>query len=106
VSALLGSSAAAAPAPTGSRRTRYQTDADTSIMSDNLAGFWITLDPAVIYEINSQAAFSVVYEPLYHVSGSTKPEAFEPLLAEALPEVSADGLTDRTRSPPSIPTPR
>lgn len=93
IAALLSNPVTAGPALTGSRRSSYQSDASTLIIADNLAGFWITLDPAVIYEINSQAAFNVVYEPLYHLPDSTKPEAFEPLLAEALPEISADGLT-------------
>ncbi len=93
VSSFFARPTSSAPASTYSRRSNLQTDASTLIIADNLAGFWITLDPAVIYEINSQAAFNVVYEPLYHLPDSTKPEAFEPLLAEALPEVSADGLT-------------
>ena len=93
VSGLLARATAGAPAPASARRSNLQSDASTLIIADNLAGFWITLDPAVIYEINSQAAFNVVYEPLYHLPDSTKPEAFEPLLAEGLPEISADGLT-------------
>lgn len=85
--------ATAAPGPSFSRRARLQSDPTTLIIADHLDGPWITLDPAIIYEINSQAGFNVVYEPLYHLPDSTQPEAFEPLLAEGLPEVTPDGLT-------------
>ncbi len=71
--------------------SRGQSDVTTLVIADNLAGNWITLDPARIYEINSQAAMNVVYECLYHLPDSTKADQFEPLLAEAMPEVSADG---------------
>src|SRR3712207_7045312 len=47
------------------------------------AGEWITLDPAVIYEIPSQAAMNIVYETLYHLPDSTKPDQIEPLLARS-----------------------
>lgn len=85
--------ATAAPGPTVSRRNRLQSDPTTLIIADNLDGPWITLDPAIIYEINSQAAFNVVYEPLYHLPDSTVPDAFEPLLGDGLPEIAADGLS-------------
>jgi peptide/nickel transport system substrate-binding protein len=97
ISALLARPASSAPGPSASRRARLQSDPSTLIIADNLSGFWITLDPAIIYEINSQAAFNVVYEPLYHLPDSTQAEAFEPLLAEGLPEISADGLTATIR---------
>ncbi len=93
VSGLLARASSAAPAPTGSRRTNLQSDPTTLIIADKLDGPWITLDPAIIYEINSQAAFNVVYEPLYHLPDSTKPEAFEALLADGMPVISEDGLT-------------
>ncbi len=80
--------------------SRGQSDASTLVIADNLAGNWITLDPARIYEINSQAAMNVVYECLYHLPDSTKADQFEPLLAEAMPDVSADGkvVTIKLRS--------
>ena len=93
IAALRARPATAAPGQTVSRSTRLQSDPTTLIIADNLDGPWITLDPAIIYEINSQAAFNVVYEPLYHLPDSTMPEAFEPLLAEGMPEVAADGLS-------------
>lgn len=71
-----------------------QIDASTLVIADNMSsgGLWITLDPGLIYEINPQALMNVVYETLYQLPDSTKPDAFEPLLAEGMPEVSADGL--------------
>lgn len=92
VSGLLARGASAAPAPQPRAAARYQTDATTLVIADNLADRWVTLDPAIIYEINSQAAMNVVYETLYHLPDSTKPDQFEPLLATELPEFSADGL--------------
>ena len=52
--ALLRRPSAAAPvAPRPSSSSRFQADAKTLVIADNLADQWITLDPAVIYEINS-----------------------------------------------------
>ncbi len=93
ISALKARSAAAAPGPSIAHHARFQSDPTTLIIADNLDGPWITLDPAIIYEINSQAAFNVVYEPLYHLPDSTMPDAFEPLLADGMPEIAADGLS-------------
>ena len=72
---------------------RAQSDPMTLVIADNLekSASWITLDPGWIYEINSQAAMNVVFEPLYHLPDSTKPTEFAPLLAEGMPEISADG---------------
>ena len=54
-------------------------------------GLWLSLDPARIYEINPGALMNVVYETLYHLPDSSKPDQFAPLLATAMPTVSADG---------------
>jgi peptide/nickel transport system substrate-binding protein len=64
----------------------------TLVIADNLKDDWITLDPGWIYEINSQAAMILNYEPLYILPDSTKPTEFEPLLATEMPQVSDDGL--------------
>jgi peptide/nickel transport system substrate-binding protein len=69
-----------------------QIDAMTLVIADNLKDDWITLDPGWIYEINSQAAMILNYEPLYLLPDSTKPTEFTPLLAAELPQVSDDGL--------------
>ena len=59
IAALVGSAATARPSVAAAGRS--QIDAKTLVIADNLAGApWITLDPAVIYEINSQAAMNVV----------------------------------------------
>ena len=79
-------SAALATAP------QRQIDAMTLVIADNLKDDWITLDPGWIYEINSQAAMILNYEPLYILPDSTKPTEFEPLLATEMPQVSDDGL--------------
>jgi peptide/nickel transport system substrate-binding protein len=70
-----------------------QADDKTLVIVDDLKDNWITLDPGWIYEINSQVAENVVYETLYTILDSTKPTDITPLLASALPEFSADGLT-------------
>ncbi|MDP9472431.1 MAG: ABC transporter substrate-binding protein, partial [Chloroflexota bacterium] len=99
----LGPGAGAAPAsPPRVPSSRSQTDATTLIIADNLAGNWITLDPARIYEVNSQAAMNVVYECLYHLPDSTKADQFEPLLAEAMPDVSADGKVVTIKLRPGV----
>jgi peptide/nickel transport system substrate-binding protein len=69
-----------------------QIDATTLVIADNLKDDWITLDPGWIYEINSQAAMILNYEPLYLLPDSTKPTEFVPLLAADMPQVSDDGL--------------
>jgi peptide/nickel transport system substrate-binding protein len=71
-----------------------QADATTLVIADVLNGQdWLHLDPGWFYEINSSQAMNVVYEPLYHIPDGTNPTDVQPLLAEALPEVSEDGLT-------------
>ena len=61
ISGLLSRRAEAAPAPLPRAVARYQTDPTTLIIGDDLSADWITLDPAIIYEISSQAAMNVVY---------------------------------------------
>src|SRR4051812_21499538 len=70
-----------------------QTDNKTLVIADDLKDQWITLDPGWIYEINSQAAENIVYEPLYTILDSTKPTDISPLLADGMPAMSADGIT-------------
>jgi peptide/nickel transport system substrate-binding protein len=86
---LLGRSGVAA-AP--SRLPSRQIDATTLVIADNMRDEWITLDPGWIYEIRSQAAMILNYEPLYLLPDSTKPTEFTPLLATDMPQVSEDGL--------------
>src|SRR5687768_2186084 len=88
IAAALGQGTAPIVAAGGARR---QADAKTLVIADNLKDQWITLDPGWIYEINSQAGMNLVFEPLYHLPDSTKPTEFEPLLADGMPQVSADG---------------
>ena len=93
VVAGLGRTATASPRSGARLVARFQTDASTLVIVDNMAagGLWITFDPGHIYEINPQAAMNVVYETLYHLPDSAEPDRFEPLLATGMPEVSADG---------------
>ena len=80
---------AAAPAPAASR---FQGDPKTLVIADDLANApWLTLDPGWFYEINPAAAMNVVVETLYTLPDSTKPTEFAPLLADGMPQVSADG---------------
>jgi peptide/nickel transport system substrate-binding protein len=73
---------------------RRQIDATTLVIADDLrpGNQWITFDPAWIYEINSAAGQCLVYEALYDLPDSTKPDEFTPLIAADFPQVSEDGL--------------
>ena len=94
IASALADNAAAAPSRGASGRwSRYQADEKTLIIADTLSnGQWLNMDPGWIYEINPAAALNIIYESLYHWPDSTVP-GFEPLLAEAMPEISADGMT-------------
>jgi peptide/nickel transport system substrate-binding protein len=94
IASALSEHAAAAPAGSGaSRISAYQADEKTLIIADTMSnGQWLNMDPGWIYEINPAACLNIVYETLYHLPDSTKPD-FEPLLADGQPEVSADGKT-------------
>lgn len=50
-------------------------------------------DPARVGDVSSAQALQRIYEGLVQVSYLARPYQVEPLLAEALPEVSPDGLT-------------
>ncbi|HKG26426.1 MAG TPA: ABC transporter substrate-binding protein, partial [Thermomicrobiales bacterium] len=94
VATALAAHAGAAPSSSTRTATRYQADAKTLVIADALAGSdWLTLDPGWWYEIHSLAALNVIYEGLYHVPDGSKPTEIQPLLAEGMPEISADGLT-------------
>lgn len=73
-------------------RTARQTEPTTLVIADAIAGEqWLYMDPGRFYEINSAAAMHLIYETLYHAPDSSRPDQFEPLLAAAAPQVSADG---------------
>ncbi|MEA2510746.1 MAG: peptide/nickel transport system substrate-binding protein [Thermomicrobiales bacterium] len=95
VATVLARHASASPGPSSKRvNSRAQVDARTLVVTDNLpAQNWLYMDPAKIYEINPAAAHNLLYETLYHLPDGTKLTDFQPLLAEAMPEFSADGLT-------------
>ncbi len=101
VAMLLGAAAPRAAARTAPAR---QSDPTTLVIADNMSsgGLWLTLDPGQVYEINPQVLMNVVYEPLYHLPNSDQPDQFEPLLAEGMPEVSADGLAVTVRLRPGV----
>jgi peptide/nickel transport system substrate-binding protein len=93
-SSVLSGPALAAPGMSAATFARNQIDAKTLVIADSLSGGdWLTLDPAWFYEINSAIAMYVLYDQLYHIPDSTKPDDVQPLLAESMPEVSEDGLT-------------
>lgn len=71
---------------------RTQIDAKTLVIADNMKDNWLTLDPGWFYEINPAAAMNLVYERLYDLPDSTKPDQFTPMLAAEMPQVSADGM--------------
>ena len=89
----LGGALAVNAKPEHSRAAAAQTDAATFVIADNMStgGLWLTLDPGHFYEINPSAAMNLIYEPLYHLPDSSESDRFEPLLADGMPELSADG---------------
>jgi peptide/nickel transport system substrate-binding protein len=94
IASALAEHAGAAPISTPSSSVRHQADAKTLVIADGLSGGdWLTLDPAWWYEVHSYAGLQVIYEGLYHVPDGSKPTEIQPLLAEGMPEISADGLT-------------
>ena len=52
-----------------------------------------TLDPALVGDVYSAIATSMVYEGLLEYHYLKRPHELQPLLAEAMPEISKDGLT-------------
>ena len=52
-----------------------------------------TMDPAMVQDLYSAYAVSMVYEGLVEYHYLKRPHELVPLLAEAMPEVSKDGLT-------------
>ncbi len=83
---------------------RFQADATTLVIADNMAsgGLWLTFDPSWFYEINPLAAMNMVYEPLYHLPDPERPDLFEPLLADGMPETSADGTEVTIKLRPGV----
>lgn len=82
---------------------RTQGDPKTLVGLDNLPGQnWLYFDPAKIYEINPAAGFQIVYECLYHIPNGNDIGTIEPLLAEAMPAVSDDGLTATIKIRPGV----
>jgi peptide/nickel transport system substrate-binding protein len=95
VTAALTQGAMAAPSSKpGLRNSLNQADATTLVIADVLNGQdWLHMDPGWFYEINSSQCINLVYECLYDIPDGTKTSEIRPLLAEALPEYSEDGLT-------------
>lgn len=60
------------------------------------------LDPARAGDAASAQAYGKVYEGLYQYAHGVRPARLEPLLAAAMPEFSADGLTCTIRIRPGI----
>jgi peptide/nickel transport system substrate-binding protein len=82
---------------------RAQGDPRSLVVLDNIqGGNWLYYDPAKMYEINPAAGFQVTYECLYHIPDGYEIGNIEPLLAEALPEVSEDGLTATVKLKPGV----
>ena len=80
-----------------------QADPRTLVMLDNIqGGNWLYFDPGKMYEINPAAGFQVTYECLYHIPDGYEIGVIEPLLAEADPEFSDDGLTATIKIKPGV----
>ena len=81
----------------GDLRSRYGDDEKVSFgITSRIRG----LDPAVSGEVSSSLAISRIYEGLVKYDYLSRPYRIVPMLAESLPEISADGLvyTFRIRS--------
>lgn len=100
----LGGALAVSAKPVTLRAAAAQTDPATFVIADNMStgGLWLTLDPGHFYEINPSAAMNLIYEPLYHLPDSSEPDQFEPLLADGMPELSADGRQATIRLKPNV----
>ncbi len=100
--------AAGASLPPAAALPARQIGPDTLVIADNMAdgGLWLTLDPAIFYEVNPGPLMNVVYETLYTLPDSAQPDDFQPLLADGMPELSEDGLqaTIRLRQGPTFHT--
>jgi peptide/nickel transport system substrate-binding protein len=89
---LLRDSASAASVARGPRAlAQAQSDPRTLVVLDNLQANWLFFDTAKSYEPNPAAAMYLVYESLYHLPINTELKEFQPLLADGMPEFSADG---------------
>ena len=85
------------------RTAGAQADPRTLVMLDNIqGGNWLYFDPGKMYEINPAAGFQVTYECLYHIPDGYEIGVIEPLLAEADPEFSDDGLTATIKIKPGV----
>ena len=70
---------------------------------DDLPGqSWLYFDPGRFYEINPSSGISLAYEALYYLPDGTKLTDFQPLLAEGMPEMSADSLTATIKLKPNV----
>jgi oligopeptide transport system substrate-binding protein len=76
---------------TGCRKNT--SGANGNIVNVPLSGEISTLDPANSYDTISASVIYQCYEQLYEYHYLKRPYTLKPLLAEALPEVSADGKT-------------
>ncbi len=97
--------AVAAPVAATSRGARTavaQSDPTQLVVVDDLPAQWFYLDPARIYEVNSQVGMQLVYECLYHIPDATKLDDVVPLLAEDFPTYSEDGLTATIKLKPGV----
>jgi peptide/nickel transport system substrate-binding protein len=104
LAAALSKHASAAPAsPRRAVSGRAQADPRTLVVLDDLPGqSWLYFDPGKIYEINPSAGFSLIYETLYYLPDGNKLTDFQPLLAEGMPEMSADNLTATFKLKPNV----
>ena len=105
ISSILVGEAGASPTVSGRSSARFQIDASTLVVADNTGaagGKWLTLDPAWFYEIEPAAAMYLIYDTLYHVPDANNPGDVQPLLAEGMPEFSADGLTATIKLKPGV----
>ncbi len=71
--------------------TKNSNKSDTIEIS--LSGEISTLDPSACYDTICYIPVAQVYETLYEFDYLKRPYSLRPLLAEALPQVSPDGLT-------------
>jgi peptide/nickel transport system substrate-binding protein len=93
LASILAEHAGAAPGQIARGTARYQVDAKTLVIADDISptrGAWLTADPGWFYEINPAAMMNLLYETPVHLPDSTKIDQFEPLLADGMPVVAPD----------------
>ena len=77
----------------GCRQRTSASEPNEMVLRHTLPSKVTTLDPAMIADTSSRIVASQLFEPLYEYHFLKRPYELVPLLAEDMPQISADGLT-------------